>query len=100
MPSNTTTLGPVSLTLDESLEYGVFNHDSAGGGSFHPSQSRSGDWQDRFEIESLRKAWEFVVGEAAARKHIRRGKDIESDRALLEMAGLVGNHGASGGSMG
>ena len=107
-------LGAVSLTLDESLEYGVFNHDHIGGGSYHPSAIRKQDWQDRFEIESLeiwgvggdeeaerqRKAWEFEEREAAARTHIRRGKDVESDRALLEMAGLVGNHNASGGSMG
>ena len=107
-------LGAVSLTLDPSLEYGVFNHDSAGGGSFYPSSSRRTEWQDRFEIESLeiwgcggdeeaerqRKAWEFEEREAAARRGIRRGKDVESDRALLEMAGLVGNHNASGGSMG
>ena len=107
-------LGPVSLLLDESLEFGVFNHDSTGGGSFHPSHTRKADWQDRFEIESLeiwgcggdeeaekqRAAWAFEEREAAARKSIRMGKDVESDRALLEMAGLVGNHNASGGSMG
>lgn len=112
--SQHTVLGPVSLYLEEGLEFGVFNHDSAGGGSFHPSESRKTDWQDRFEIESLemwglggdeeakrqKKAWEFEEREAAARKNIRRGKDVESDRALLEMAGLVGNHNASGGSMG
>ena len=114
LESGHTVLGAVSLTLDEGLEFGVFNHDNSGGGSFHPSAVRRQDWQDRFEIESLeiwgvggseeaerqRKAWEFEEREAAARKHIRRGKDIESDRALLEMAGLVGNHNASGGSMG
>lgn len=107
-------LGPVSLYLEESLEFGVFNHNSAGGGSFHPSQTRNTDWQDRFEIESLeiwgcggdeeaerqRAAWAFEEREAAARQGFRRGKDIESDRALLEMAGLIGNHNASGGSMG
>ena len=106
-------LGAVSLMLDPSLEYGVFNHDVAGGGSFYPSSTRKRDWQDRFEIESLeiwgcggdeeaerqRKAWEFEEREAVARRGIRRGKDVESDRALLEMAGLVGNHNASGGSM-
>lgn len=108
------TLGAVSLLLDGSLEFGVFNHDSNGGGSFHPSQTRRTDWQDRFEIESLeiwgcggdeeaekqRAAWAFEEREAAARKSIRMGKDVESDRALLEMAGLVGSHNASGGSMG
>ena len=108
------TLGAVSLLLDASLEFGVFNHDSHGGGSFHPSQTRKHDWQDRFEIESLevwgcggdeeaekqRAAWAFEEREAAARKTLKLGKDVESDRALLEMAGLIGNHNASGGSMG
>ena len=74
-------LGPVSLILDSSLEYGVFNHDSTGGGSFHPSATRRVDWQDRFEIEALevwgcggdeeaerqRKEWEFEEREAEAR---------------------------------
>ena len=125
-------LGEVSLTLDPSLEYGVFYHVAAGGGSYLPSQSRKKDWQDRFEVESLEiwgcggdeearkqiEAWAFEEREAAARKGMKRGRDIESDRALLEvsnpespevnervltgneMAGLIGNHNASGGSMG
>lgn len=107
-------LGPVSLLLDEALEFGVFTHDSHGGGSFHPSQTRKSDWQDRFEIESLevwgcggdeeaenqKTAWAFEEREAEARRNLRLGKDHEADRALLEMAGLVGNHNASGGSIG
>ena len=109
-------LGPVSLMLDDSLEYAVFTHDIAGGGSFHPSKTRKTTWQDRFEIESLevwgcggdeeaarqRAAWAFEEREAAARKNLKLGKDIEADRALLAMAGLLSseNHGASGGSMG
>ena len=106
-------LGPVSLMLDESLEFGVFTHDCTGGGSFLPSRARKHDWQDRFEIDSLevwgcggdeeakkqKAAWAFEEREAEARKHLKLGKDIEADRALLEMAGLVGNHNASGGSM-
>ncbi|KAL9599140.1 MAG: hypothetical protein Q9219_004006 [cf. Caloplaca sp. 3 TL-2023] len=109
-----TALGPVSLMLDSSLEFGVFTHDSTGGGSFHPSQTRKNDWQDRFEIEHLeiwgcggdeeaerqRAAWAFEAREAEARRSVKMGKDVESDRALLEMAGLVGSHNASGGSMG
>lgn len=112
--SSKAELGPVSLLLDSSLEFGVFNHDSTGGGSFHASQIRRTDWQDRFEIESMevwgcggdeeaekqKAAWAFEEREAAARKNLRMGKDAESDRALLEMAGLIGNHNASGGSMG
>ena len=108
------TLGPVSLTLDSNLEFGVFNHDAAGGGSFHTgSVHKDTSWQDRFEIEALevwgcggneeaelqRKAWEFENREAAARRGVKLGKDIEADRALLELAGLVGGHGSSGGSM-
>ncbi|MCJ1414728.1 Restriction of telomere capping protein 5 [Xylographa parallela] len=107
-------LGPVSLLLDESLEYGVFTHDASGGGSFHPSKIRNHSWQDRFEIDSLevwgcggdkeaerqRAAWAFEEREALARKNLNLGKDIEADRALLAMAGLLAseNH-TSGGSM-
>ena len=108
------TLGAVSLMLDDSLEFGVFTHDREGGGSFHTSQIRKNNWQDRFEIESLevwgcggdeeaekqRAAWAFESREAEARKNLKFGKDHEADRALLELAGLVGNHNASGGSMG
>ena len=113
--SSHTNLGPVSLMLDESLEFGVFTHDSTGGGSFHPSQTRKSDWQDRFEIESLevwgcggdeeaekqRAAWAFEEREAEARRTLKMGKDRDADRALLEMAGLIGGNGRdSGGSMG
>ena len=111
--SSHVALGPVSLMLNDSLEFGVFTHNGTGGGSFHPSQTRKQDWQERFEIESLevwgcggdeeaqkqRAAWAFEEREAEARKHLKLGKDVEADRALLEMAGLVGNHNASGGSM-
>ena len=107
-------LGPVSLLLDEALEFGTFTHDSNGGGSFLPSQTRNTDWQDRFEIQSLevwgcggdeeaerqKAAWAFEEREAEARRNVALGKDRDADRALLEMAGLVGNHNASGGSMG
>ena len=112
--SSHVTLGPVSLLLDSSLEFGVFTHDMGGGGSFHTSQTRKYNWQDRFEIESLevwgcggdeeatkqRAAWAWEEKEAAARRGVKLGKDMEADRALLEMAGLVGGHGNSGGSMG
>ena len=108
-----TALGPISLHLDASLEYGVFTHDNAGGGSFFPSKARKSNWQDRFEVEALevwglggdevvegqKRAWEFEKREAEARKGVRRGTDREADWALLEMAGLVGQ-GGSGGSMG
>ncbi len=109
-----TALGPVSLMLDDSLEFGVFTHDISGGGSFFCSETRTSSFQDRFEIDSLevwgcggdeealrqKKAWDFEEREAALRRNLNLGKDVEADRALLEMAGIIGNHNASGGSMG
>lgn len=107
-------LGAVSLLLDSSFEFGVFTHNhTSGGGAFHSSQMRRRDWQDRFEIESLevwgcggdeeaeqqRQRWAWEEREAEARRRVNLGSgDIEADRALLEMAGLVGAN-RSGGSM-
>ncbi|KAH8594691.1 TLD-domain-containing protein [Bisporella sp. PMI_857] len=107
-------LGAVSLMLDSSFEFGVFTHNyTSGGGAFHNSQTRKRDWQDRFEVESLevwgcggdaeaeeqRKRWAWEEKEAEARRKINLGTgDIEVDRALLEMAGIIGGN-RSGGSM-
>ncbi|KAL5418566.1 Restriction of telomere capping protein 5 [Paraphaeosphaeria minitans] len=108
--------GPVSLHLDDALEFGVFTHLAEGGGSFHPSRlpvRKGRDWQDRFEIESLevwgcggdevaeaqRREWAFQEREAEARRRINLGTgDIEADRELLKMAGLIGQ-AQSGGSV-
>lgn len=107
-------LGAVSLVLDSSFEFGVFTHNyTSGGGAFHSSQTRKRDFQDRFEIESLevwgcggdeeaeqqRQRWAWEEREAEARRRINLGSgDREADRALLEMAGLIGGN-RSGGSM-
>ncbi|KID93713.1 TLDc domain containing protein 2, partial [Metarhizium majus ARSEF 297] len=109
------SIGAVSLLLNDSFEFGVFNHDyTSRGGAFHTSISRKFDFQDRFEIDQLEvwgcggddeaKAqadrWAWEEREAEARRKINLGSgDIEADRALLEMAGLVGAN-RSGGSMG
>ncbi|KAI9682050.1 MAG: Restriction of telomere capping protein 5 [Caeruleum heppii] len=114
--SSHATLGPVSLHLDSSFEHGVFTHDAShgGGGSFHPSSINPGrDYQSRFTIDSLevwgvggeeeqkmqleRWRWEEMEAEKRRRVNVGRG-DVEADRALLELAGLVGA-GRSGGSM-
>lgn len=113
---HTTRLGPVSLHLDDALEFGIFTHISEGGGSFHSSSlpaRRHKDWQDRFEIEALevwgiggdeeaeqqRKDWAWEEREAEARRRINLGTgDIEADRELMRMAGLIGGN-RSGGSM-
>jgi hypothetical protein len=109
--------GPVSLHLDDALEFGIFTHLSEGGGSFHPSKlpCRKGkDWQDRFEIEEIevwgcggdevaeaqRKEWAWQEREAEARRRINLGTgDAELDRELLKMAGIISGD-RSGGSMG
>lgn len=109
-----THLGSVALLLDSSFEFGVFTHDnSSRGGAFQGSVSRRFDFQDRFEIESLEvwgcggdeeakvqaERWAFEAREAEARRRVNLGTgDIEADRALLEMAGLVGQN-QSGGSI-
>ncbi|KAF5021234.1 hypothetical protein F66182_6724 [Fusarium sp. NRRL 66182] len=108
-------LGPVSLFLDDSFEFAVFNHDyTSRGGAFHSSVVRKYDFQDRFQIESLEvwgcggdkeaqaqaEKWAWEEREAEARRRINLGTgDIEADRSLLEMAGLIGAN-RSGGSMG
>ncbi|KAG6142768.1 Restriction of telomere capping protein 5 [Claviceps purpurea] len=108
------SLGAVSLLLNDSFEFGVFNHDyTSRGGAFRTSVSRRYDFQDRFEIDQLEvwgcggdaeakaqaERWVWEEREAEARRKINLGTgDVEADRALLEMAGLVGAN-RSGGSM-
>jgi len=107
-------LGPVSLAIDSSFEFGVFNHDyTSGGGAFATSASRKFNFQERFSIDDIevwgcggdeeariqRERWEWEAREAEARRRINLGTgDIAADRALLEMAGLIGTN-RSGGSM-
>ncbi|KAK0714273.1 TLD-domain-containing protein [Apiosordaria backusii] len=108
-------VGPVSLVMDSSFEFGCFTHNytSRGGSAFQGSAARKFDFQDRFEISSLEvwgcggdeeakhqaERWAWEAREAEARRRINLGTgDIEADRALLEMAGLIGGN-RSGGSM-
>lgn len=107
------SLGNVSLTLDDALEFGVFRHVGLGG-SYRPTTGarEAKEWEDRFEIseievwgsgkdedlEEQRKQWEWEEREAQYRQRVNV-KNIGEERAFLELAGLVGNHG-NGGSMG
>lgn len=109
--------GPVSLHLDDALEFGIFTHLAEGGGSFHTSNlpyRKAKNWQDRFEIESLevfgcggdevadaqRKEWAWQEREAEARRRVNLGTgDKDMDRELLKMAGIISDN-RSGGSMG
>ena len=115
-------LGPVSLHIDDALEFAVFTHLASGGGSFHtsklPKEARpgavNGNWQDRFEIEAIevwgvggkneaeeqRKAWLFEEREAERRRRVNLGTgDVDADRELLKMAGLIRDESRSGGSV-
>ncbi|KAA8915881.1 hypothetical protein TRICI_001974 [Trichomonascus ciferrii] len=102
----------VSLTLEESFEYGTFRH-LGGGGSFHQSMVHpQAEYEARFAITGLevwgyggkddldeqKKKWEWEEREAQYRQNVNIG-NYEDNRALLEMAGLVGNHASSGGSV-
>ncbi|KAI0890957.1 TLD-domain-containing protein [Annulohypoxylon nitens] len=107
-------LGPVSLVVDSSFEFGVFTHDYASrGGAFGTSVCRKYNFQERFQVDEIevwgcggdeeariqRERWEWEAREAEARRRVNLGTgDIAADRALLEMAGLVGAN-RSGGSM-
>ncbi|XDG08673.1 hypothetical protein ABKA04_008288 [Annulohypoxylon sp. FPYF3050] len=107
-------LGPVSLVVDSSFEFGVFTHDYASrGGAFGTSVCRKYNFQERFQVDEIeiwgcggdeeariqRERWEWEAREAEARRRVNLGTgDIAADRALLEMAGLVGTN-RSGGSM-
>lgn len=108
------SLGPVSLVLDSSFEFGCFTHDyGSRGGAFRGSVARNFDFQERFAVQSLEvwgcggdeeariqaERWAWEAREAEARRKVNLGTgDIEADRALLEMAGLIGGN-RSGGSM-
>lgn len=107
------SLGPVSLHLDDGLEFGVFTHIAHSGGSFEASPLLP-DFQDRFfitdievwgcggteEAEAQKAAWKWEEAEAERRRRINLGTgDIEADKELLRMAGLIGGD-RSGGSMG
>ncbi|KAK9450897.1 TLD-domain-containing protein [Limtongia smithiae] len=107
------SFGDVSLTLEHSLEFGVFRH--VGSETFKSSQIREHvDFEDRFAITELevwgvgaddvlrqqQQLWQWEEAEALRRKNVNLSKDIEESRALLEMAGLVGGGGKhSGGSV-
>jgi TLD/Domain of unknown function len=118
-------LGPVSLHIDDALQFGVFTHVASGGGSFvtstlpedaRPGAKRlNGSWQDRFEIDAIevwgvgdastveeqRRAWLWEETEAERRRRVNLSTgDKEADTELLKMAGLIKDEARSGGSMG
>ncbi|SCU79819.1 LADA_0B03334g1_1 [Lachancea dasiensis] len=102
--------GNVSLTIDSNLEFGAFRNVGRGG-VMNPGMLSSESSEHKFliqdievwgcggekELEEQIKNWEWEEAEAARRQRINL-KSINDDRALLELAGLVGQN-QSGGSV-
>ncbi|ODV93777.1 hypothetical protein PACTADRAFT_4679 [Pachysolen tannophilus NRRL Y-2460] len=118
--------GNVSLLIDGGLEFCCFRHIGIGG-SFntgsgfnklpsesvpHSANSITPEYEDKFtisdievfgvgsdkEIQEQIKSWEWEKREAEARQRVNI-KNLGEERAFLEMVGLAGNHGGTGGSV-
>ena len=101
----------VSLSLDPALEHGNFTHIPPG--STYQATLMRGEYSFKFEIEEVevwgcglddardeqKRAWEYERKEAERRQSIRIREDLAGDRALLEMAGIIGRSNRSGGSV-
>lgn len=105
--------GNVSLVIDSSLEFGVFRHVNRGGtfdiGKVIKSQRSVDPFEIRFIIQAVEvwgcggekelaeqlKELEWEEAEAKRRQAVNL-KSLNEDRALLEMAGLVGQSNSGG----
>jgi len=101
----------VSLSLDPALELAHFTHIPPG--ATFTGNAADGEFKWGVEVgevevwgcgvedarEEQRRAWEYERREAERRQNLRVREDLSSDRALLEMAGLIGGGNRSGGSM-
>ncbi|CAK7901797.1 restriction of telomere capping protein 5 [[Candida] anglica] len=111
--------GDTSLTIEANLEFATFRHISTPTSNttryFQKSkqaQIHHEDFEDRFmitdlevwgigstkELEEQQKQWDWENKQAEARQSVNL-KNMGEERAFLEMVGLVGNHGGSGGSV-
>ena len=111
--------GDVSLTIESNLEFAVFRHlgSLSTNATTYFNRSRLSstvaheDFEDRFlitdlevwgigskkELEEQQRQWKWEEQQAEARQSVNI-RNMGEERAFLEMAGLVGNHG-SGGSL-
>lgn len=101
--------GDVSLTLDSTLEFGVFRHLAGSNSYFETSLSLHEDFEDRFiitdvevwgvgtskELQEQKRQWEWEKKVAEQRQSVNV-RTMGEDRAFLEMAGIIGNHGNGG----
>ncbi|AGO12597.1 AaceriAER258Cp [[Ashbya] aceris (nom. inval.)] len=108
--------GNVSLTIEPSMEFAVFRNLGEGGMFSHgsatsPPAEQPPSYELRFMVKDLEvwgyggeeelqkqiQRWQWEEAEATRRKYIKTNGGKE-DRALLEMAGIIG-HYQSGGSV-
>lgn len=111
--------GDISLTIEANLEFAVFRHlvDLKTNATTYFKNSKQSqvlnlDFEDRFmitdlevwgvgstkELDEQKKQWEWEEKQAQARQSVNI-KSMGEERAFLEMAGLIGNHNTSGGSV-
>lgn len=108
--------GNVSLTIDSTLEFAAFRHVGYGG-TFNPGLHLTQTHQEdesfeikcliqdvevwgcggKEELEEQYKKWQWEEAEAKRRQNINL-RSFGEDKALLEMAGIIGQ-GQGGGSM-
>ncbi|RLV93965.1 Restriction of telomere capping protein 5 [Spathaspora sp. JA1] len=109
--------GDVSLTIEANLEFAIFRHVLQSSSpqvqtyfdrSVH-QDIRNEQYEDRFIITDLevwgvgsfrelveqQREWEWETQQAEARQSVNI-RSLGEERAFLEMAGLVGNHGSGG----
>lgn len=100
-PGKPIKIGNLSLFLDSSFEFGVFRN-LGPGGAFVSCSGDNEEYEDRFEInrielwgigdkEELEEQYRKMDLQAKFLQQQRRRNDPE-DRAILEMAGLVGQY--------
>lgn len=85
-----------AVTIDNALEYGNFRNTCGEDVWFKVLELEVVGLGSGEERKEQRKQWAWEKQEADRRKYI---SSVEDSRALLEMAGLVGNANASGGSI-
>ncbi|SCU93256.1 LAMI_0E13740g1_1 [Lachancea mirantina] len=115
-PSKRFRPGNVSLTVDSNLEFGAFRNVGYGGSivpnnEIYAASDHHASYEYRFliqdvevwgcggekELEEQLKNWEWEEAEAKRRQRINL-KNLNEERAILEMAGIIGQ-AQSGGSM-
>lgn len=99
-------LPPVPATLPQKTHINIYNLEVWGLLPPAPAEPSSGDMQKQDAIALQRARWTFEAREAERRRNINLklggggDADVQTARALLEMAGIVGDGAGAGGRSG